>query len=227
MNEWDRLHRQAQRYKEAYPPGTRIMLLSMGKDPNPVESGTRGTVRAVDDIGTLHCVFDNNVRKEQKMKHNGYSYVFSPYKLIWNGDFYYVVGYSEKHHGIGSFRVDRISRCPQILNEKAEQPPEDFDLNVYLNSMFHMYNGKRVQMDLVCDNDLMDAIIDKFGEDVTILANDMCSFRAIVNIAVGPGLYSWIFGFRGKVRIKAPSEVKDEYSKLVIEAADSLRKSSI
>ena len=24
MNEWDRLHRQAQRYKEAYPPGTRI-----------------------------------------------------------------------------------------------------------------------------------------------------------------------------------------------------------
>ena len=171
--------------------------------------------------------FSYNVRKEQKMKHNGYSYVFSPYKLIWNGDFYYVVGYSEKHHGIGSFRVDRISRCPQILNEKAEQPPEDFDLNVYLNSMFHMYNGKRVQMDLVCDNDLMDAIIDKFGEDVTILANDMCSFRAIVNIAVGPGLYSWIFGFRGKVRIKAPSEVKDEYSKLVIEAADSLRKSSI
>ena len=35
------------------------MLLSMGNDPNPVESGTRGTVRAVDDIGTLHCDFDN------------------------------------------------------------------------------------------------------------------------------------------------------------------------
>lgn len=59
MNDWDRLHRQAQRYKETYPPGTRIMLLSMGNDPNPVESGTRGTVRAVDDIGTLHCDFDN------------------------------------------------------------------------------------------------------------------------------------------------------------------------
>lgn len=56
MNEWDRLHRQAQRYKEAYPPGTRIMLLGMGNDPNPVESGTRGTVRVVDDIGTLHLM---------------------------------------------------------------------------------------------------------------------------------------------------------------------------
>lgn len=27
LNEWDRLRRQAEYYKEAYPPGTRIMLL--------------------------------------------------------------------------------------------------------------------------------------------------------------------------------------------------------
>lgn len=59
MSEWDRLHRQAQYYKESYPPGTRIVLLGMGNDPNPVASGTRGTVRVVDDIGTLHCTFDN------------------------------------------------------------------------------------------------------------------------------------------------------------------------
>lgn len=43
MNEWDRLHRQAERYKAEYPPGTRIMLLSMGRDINRVEDNTRGT----------------------------------------------------------------------------------------------------------------------------------------------------------------------------------------
>lgn len=59
MNEWEGLSRQAQRYKENYPPGTRIMLLRMGNDPNPIESGTKATVQAVDDIGTLHCIFDN------------------------------------------------------------------------------------------------------------------------------------------------------------------------
>ena len=59
MNEWERLHQQAKRYQAEYPPGTRIMLLSMGRDPNPVEDQTRGTVRVVDDIGTLHCSFDN------------------------------------------------------------------------------------------------------------------------------------------------------------------------
>ena len=59
MNEWERNRRMAERYKEAYPPGTRILLLSMGDDPRPVEDDTRGTVKVVDDIGTLHCAFDN------------------------------------------------------------------------------------------------------------------------------------------------------------------------
>ena len=44
MNEYDRLHRQAQRYKELYPKGTRILLLHMGDDPRPVEDNMRGTV---------------------------------------------------------------------------------------------------------------------------------------------------------------------------------------
>lgn len=59
MNEWERNSRMAEGYKKAYPPGTRIMLLRMGDDPRPIEDNTRGTVMAVDDIGTLHCNFDN------------------------------------------------------------------------------------------------------------------------------------------------------------------------
>ena len=53
MNDWERQHRQAQRYKEAYPPGTRIMLLSMNDPHNPVESGTRGTIEYVTLFGVI------------------------------------------------------------------------------------------------------------------------------------------------------------------------------
>ena len=59
MNEYDRLYRQAQRYKEQYPEGTRILLLHMGDDPRPVEDDMRGTVKYVDDMSTVHCRFDN------------------------------------------------------------------------------------------------------------------------------------------------------------------------
>lgn len=166
--------------------------------------------------------FSYNVCKEQKAKNEGYTYVCSPYKLIWNGDYYYVVGYSEKHNGIGSFRVDRIARQPIILEDDAIAPPTDFDLNVYLNSMFRMYNGERKQIELVCANDLMDAIIDKFGKNVPVLANDMKSFRVLVNTSVGSVFYSWVFGFGGRVSIKAPEEVKAEYTKMVFDAAKAL-----
>ncbi len=46
-------------YKEHYPAGTRICLDSMGDDPRPVPAGTKGTVVAVDDIGTVFVNFDN------------------------------------------------------------------------------------------------------------------------------------------------------------------------
>lgn len=48
--------------KERYPEGTRIVLDYMGEDPHPIEPGTRGTVRHVDDIGTVHVDFDNGRR---------------------------------------------------------------------------------------------------------------------------------------------------------------------
>lgn len=48
--------------KKRYPPGTRIELDFMGDDPHPIEPGTKGTVRVVDDMGTVHCDFDNGRR---------------------------------------------------------------------------------------------------------------------------------------------------------------------
>ena len=50
MNEYERLSRQAEHYKKQYPPGTRIELIEMEDPFAPVPSGTRGTVKAVDDI---------------------------------------------------------------------------------------------------------------------------------------------------------------------------------
>lgn len=51
--------KQVERIKKMYPPGTRIELISMEDPWAPVASGTRGTVRVVDDAGTLHMQWDN------------------------------------------------------------------------------------------------------------------------------------------------------------------------
>ena len=162
--------------------------------------------------------FAYNVRKQKKLRHDGERYIFSPYRLIWNGDYYYVLGYSDKHQAIGSFRVDRISARPDILSEDAVPVPEDFDVDDFLATTFRMYGSECQEVELICDNSVIDAIIDRFGTDVTIYAYDMSTFRVIVRVAVSHIFFSWIFGFGGKVRIKGPEKVEKSYLQLIKQA---------
>ena len=59
MNDWERQKRKTEYLKQTYPPGTRIVLNLMGDDPRPIQRGMLGTVEVVDDIGTVHCRFDD------------------------------------------------------------------------------------------------------------------------------------------------------------------------
>lgn len=58
MNEYDRLYRIAIGLKERFLEGTRVELVDMC-DIHAVPLGTRGTVRCVDDMATIHIDWDN------------------------------------------------------------------------------------------------------------------------------------------------------------------------
>lgn len=45
--------------RSTYPAGTRVELLSMDDPYRSMEPGLKGTVKAVDDIGTIHIAWDN------------------------------------------------------------------------------------------------------------------------------------------------------------------------
>lgn len=59
MNEWQRLTQKAEHHKNLYPEGTRVICEHMNDNIHPVPLGTRGTVEFVDDLGTIHCRWDN------------------------------------------------------------------------------------------------------------------------------------------------------------------------
>ena len=92
--------------------------------------------------------------------------------------------------------------------------------------MFHMYNSERKTVQLICANETMDAILDKFGMDVATYAYDMKSFKVEVNVAVSHVFYSWVFGFDGRVKILAPDDVKQEYKEMILKSAKKLEKDS-
>ena len=58
MNEYERLRRLAERHRQSYPKGTRLMLLSMEDPYSPVPPGTRGSVEFIDDMAQIFMHWD-------------------------------------------------------------------------------------------------------------------------------------------------------------------------
>ena len=162
--------------------------------------------------------FQYNGKKQKRLRNGGNEYVCSPWMLVWNGDYYYLLSHTDKH-GVTPFRVDRIAVPPRILDEDAVPQPEDFDIS-RINTMFGMFIGEPQRVTLVCENSVMDHIIDRFGEDVETEPLDSKSFLADVNVAVSKPFFGWVFGFEGKVKIKGPAKVKREYEKMLQRAKE-------
>lgn len=198
------------RYKlvKAILDQTKAKLLCVGDDWQSIYRFTGSDISLFTNFESYFGY--TSVMRLEKTYRNAQQLI-TPLHLVWNGDYYYMVGVYDYQQRIGSFRVDRIAKCPEILNEDGTPAPEDFDIDEFINTTFRMFNSDHIEVELICDNSVMDSIIDRFGEDVVTYANDMTSFRAVVKVAVNHVFYSWIFGFGGKVQIKTPIEVKDEY----------------
>ena len=164
--------------------------------------------------------FRYNGRKHRVLRHNGQRYVFSPWMLVWNGDYYYMLGYSDDHDEITSFRVDRIAGQPEILEEPTVSKPRGFSAAKHINTMFRMYTGERKKIELLCADDTMDAFIDRFGEGIKTARVNEDHFRATIELAPNHIFYSWIFGFGGKVKIIAPEDIRAEYAHCIRDAIE-------
>ena len=152
--------------------------------------------------------FEYTPKKEKILKHDGYKYRFSPYAMIWNRDCYYAVGWSEKHGKIAQFRVDRMTAVEPL--EQTAVQTLDFDPAEYVRKVFGMYPDDLCTVKLLCDNEVMRSVIDRFGENVWTETVDEQHFRATVEVAPSPPFFSWVFTFSGKIRIVSPAAVLEE-----------------
>lgn len=153
--------------------------------------------------------------KTRVNKHNGEDYIVSPYRLAMSGDFYYLIGYSEKHKKIATFRVDRISGIPKVIEVDTVPVPMDFAVSDYINDSFRSFSGEKTQVELIFTSNLMDNLVDRFGESINItsIKGDVCT--CTIDTVLSNAFYAWVFGFEGKVRIMGPTTVKDYYLRLV------------
>lgn len=164
--------------------------------------------------------YDVNKKKVYKRDER---YIVSPVALIFTIDNYYLVTYSEKYNAFVHYRVDRMDNVQvedasisQKVIEQRDKMPE------YKSKIFEMYGGKQKVAEFIADNSLVDVVMDKFGEKITMRSVDDNTFTFKANVLASPTFYSWVATFGKRLRLVGDSELVENYKAFLKEAFEIL-----
>ncbi|OUP60872.1 helix-turn-helix transcriptional regulator [Butyricicoccus pullicaecorum] len=186
------------------------------------KSGNESIYLAVDSIQTAieqkkkisFQYFDYAPDKTKLLRHDGRRYSVFPYALIWNNDAYYLIGHHDMRGIVTRFRADRITSL-EVMDEPAVDRLADFDVAVFFTKEFSMLGGRDCEVELLCQNDLMGNIIDRFGERVPTEIVDENHFKVTVTVALSNNFYGWVFASAGNIQILSPPEAITEFRQLL------------
>ncbi len=161
------------------------------------------------------------ITEQNAVEYDDRLHTVSPYAMIWADDHYYLVCNKAKYDNLMVLRIDRIKKLEILENERARHFSEvspyknSFDSADYAKRHLHMFSGTPESVELICQNDLLEQVLDRFGEDVRLYRAGEDKFGLRTQAAVNDGLVAWIMQFGAKVRVKKPDSLK----KLLFEKA--------
>ena len=156
--------------------------------------------------------FKYDAAKEKVLQHGGERYVETPVQLVYAEGYYYLVVFNEKHDDFANYRVDRMDRI-EVLDEPAlkNERIATFDARELESRAFGMYSGEPVAATLLVDEEVMGAVIDRFGKDVESVPTGEKQARVYATVMKSPVLFGWLAQFGGRVRIEKPTALAQEY----------------
>ncbi|MBR5427145.1 MAG: WYL domain-containing protein [Clostridia bacterium] len=157
-----------------------------------------------------------NVKKEQELRHGGERYKISPWGLVWDDEYYYLLGYDAKSGIIKSFRVDKMMRIFRTSDKReGEDAFKELDMARYTKSVFGMFGGEMTEVTLEAKNHMAGILVDRFGRDIIMIPKDENSFTCTVRVALSGQFYGWLVALGEDIRIIAPEIAVDGMRKVV------------
>ena len=158
----------------------RIFTADRIKTSNTVVFHTTDTIcRAMEDGKKIRFHYWNyNPQKEHILRHDGEWFIASPYALIWDDERYYLAAYSDFREKVVTFRVDRM--CDVEITEEAAVRDDSFNAGEFAKTTFKMIDEDFLdsKVILICDNQFMQNVVDRFGEEIETTVLDDSTFRA-------------------------------------------------
>lgn len=160
--------------------------------------------------------YEYAVDKTRVFRHNGAEYEVSPFALTWDAENYYLIAYDSAAQMIKHFRVDKIAEI--VITGSARDSVAQFeslDLAAYAKSHFGMFTGEEQRVVLEFRNELIGAVIDRFGLDAVIIPVDAEHFRLHMDVAISPQFFGWLCAYGDSARVVAPQSVADAFGEHV------------
>ena len=165
-----------------------------------------------ENVQISFAYYEWNLKKELVLR-GPEERVVSPWYLIWQDEYYYLVAYDAPAGKSKHFRVDKM-RHVNLLEEKrlGSENMKDLDLGAYANEAFSMYSGKPETVSIRFPKELIGVAIDRFGRDVAIREiEDGNAFRLRCRVDISPQFFGWLAGLGSGVRILEPQQTVEEY----------------
>lgn len=168
-----------------------------------------GAIAEDKEITFLYWQYD--VNKKRVLRRNGMRYCVSPFALVWDDEFYYLIAYDAADACIKHYRVDKMNAIR--VGDDARQGTDVFlalDMSKYTSRNFSMFAGDEADVVLDCDANVIGVIVDRFGADVSLHPTEQ-GFTAFVRVAVSEQFFGWVAALGGAVRIRSPKTIADRF----------------
>ncbi len=138
----------------------------------------------------------------------------SPYALIWENDHYYLIGNIDKYDNLIHMRIDRmkgvqVTDKPYRHFSRVSEYKTFFDTADYVRKSFNMFGGELKTIELKCKNDLLEQVIDRFGDKLYLRPAEFDHFTFCTKANISSGLISWLLQFGGDIEAISPKELRD------------------
>lgn len=147
-------------------------------------------------------------------KSEGKIFIINPYSLLWSNDHYYLVCNNDKYNNLMHLRLDRISQVKLLDSSskhfsKVSKYTDKFDTADYSNKIFNMFTGESGEIELCCDNRIIDDILEKFGDETPLKIFDENHFVFKADVELSSGLISWIMQYGADIKVLSPKNLSD------------------
>ncbi len=176
--------------------------------------------KAIDEGKQIECDYAK-CRTVAKLKNAACTekhLTLNPYAMIWSSDHYYLVGNNPKYDNLMHLRIDRMRNVETVENSQVRpfsevsEYTDYFDVADYSKRIFNMFSGETEDIELHCKIDILEQILDRFGEDVALREDfeDEEMFYVRVKAAISDGLVSWLMQFENKLKVLSPDSLQSE-----------------